>query len=241
MTNLIASDSFDTLLNSFATKAALGDQEGIADIRLNEQEKTVFLNQAQESLVISLYNGRNSSGGSFEETEGLRRYLAPLVEEASLLPIANSAGIPLGDGSKHKFFTLPSPPAYPAVWFIVFEEVTINDTSKPCFNADNKPVMEVVPVRHDEYNRLKKNPFRGANNRRALRLDLSEDNIEIVCKYEVEKYHLRYLRKPVDIDLVDGDEDAEFSELPDSLHHRILEIAVEMALRSKGLIKNENK
>ena len=238
MTNSVASDSFDTLLNSYATKAAMGNQEGIADLRLDEYEKTVFLNKAQETLVISLYNGRNPSGNSFEKTEELRRYLAPLVEESVLEPISNSAGIPLGDSSKHKFFTLPN---NPAVWFIVFEEVTINDTSKPCFNADNKPVMEVVPVRHDEYNRLKKNPFRGANNRRALRLDLSEDNIEIVCKYEVESYHLRYLRKPVDIDLVDGDEDAEFSELPDSLHQRILEIAVEMALHSKGLIKNENK
>ena len=254
MTNEVISNAFDTLLNSYATKSALGDQDGIRDIRLDEYEKSVFLTKAQEELVISLYNGRNSSGNGFEETEELRRYLSPLVVDDVLEPIETSNGLPLGDGSTHTFFTLPDGNSeegnlMPAVWFLVYEEVKITDTNrcenKLLQNNEEKlkgSYMEVTPVRHDEYQRLRKNPFRGANNRRALRLDLSEGNIEIVCKYKVAEYHIRYIRKPVPIDLVEGEDNSEVSELPSSLHQRILEMAVEMALRSKGIIKNtENK
>jgi hypothetical protein len=108
----------------------------------------------------------------------------------------------------------------------------------------------VVPVRQDEYHKLKKNPFRGANDRRALRLDLSEGNVEIVSKYTVTKYYLRYLKKlnpiilvnlPNDVS-IDGRNKSQTCELHESLHQRILELAVRMALQSKGYtINNENK
>ena len=60
------SDRFDVLLNSYATKAGFGSQDGVGDIRLNEHEKSVFLTQAQEDIVLSLYTGKNSYGESFE-------------------------------------------------------------------------------------------------------------------------------------------------------------------------------
>ena len=99
------------------------------------------------------------------------------------------------------------------------------------------------------YHKIKKNPFRGANFRRTLRLDLSDNNVEIVSKYEVTKYYVRYLRKLKPIILVDLPNEltigglgvATESEIHESLHQRMLEMAVQRALQSKGININENK
>ena len=174
----------------------------------------------------------------FEETEELRRYLSDLIEEAELEPLSSTSGKPIGIDSKSKFFTLPED-----LWFITYESVLLSEGK-----CENHTTMEVVPVRQDEYHRIKKNPFRGANDRRALRLDLSEGNVEIVCKYPVAEYYVRYLKKLKPIILVQLDDDTQLrgettpmtSELPESLHLRILNRAVEMALQSRGYTREQN-
>lgn len=241
MTREDFSNSFDTQLSSYAHTASFGDDTFKGDIRLDEYEKSLFLTKAQEELVLSLYNGRNSSLQGFEETEELRRYLSNLIEEKKISPIETSDGKPLGMESSSKFFTLPED-----LWFITYESVIISDGK-----CENTTSMEVVPVRQDEYHRLKKNPFRGANDRRSLRLDLGDDNVEIVSKYKVTKYYIRYLRKVKPIILVNlsdgleiqGESTATDCELHESLHERILEMAVMMALQSKGynVSKNNNE
>ena len=232
------SHGFDTLVNSYSRNSSFG--ETMPDIRFDEYEKSQFLTKSQEELVLSLYTGKNPYGESFEQTEELRRYLAPLVEEVTLTPIETTGGKPLGMDSKSKFFTLPE-----NLWFITYESVKIGNPE--CESMDTQ---DVFPVRQDEYHKLKKNPFRGANNRRALRLDLSEGNVEIISIYEVSKYYVRYLRKIKPILLIDlegenmelnGYSRAQECELHESLHQRILERAVIMALQSKGIGYNENK
>ena len=235
------SNSFDTLLNSFARTAQFGDAANKADVSLDEYEKSVFLTRYQEELALSLYNGKNPLGEGFEQTEEIRRYLSNLIKEAELTPIATSDGKPLGIESNSKFFTLPAD-----LWFITYEGVIISNGK-----CEDSTSIDVYPVRQDEYHKIKKNPFRGANDRRALRLDLSEGNVEIISKYTVTKYYLRYLRKLKPIVLqnftnegvsVDGVSTATDCELPSFLHQRILEGAVMLALRSKGInINTENK
>ena len=250
MTTNEFSHQFDTLLSSYAATAAFGKQDNPASIELDEYEKSLFLTNAQEEVVLSLYTGRNSSLQGFEETEELRRYLSNLVCVAELKPIETSDGKFLGIESNSRFFTLPDGTAdgedkpLPAVWFITYESVTLE--SGKC---DSHSSMQVVPVRQDEYHKIKKNPFRGANDRRALRFDLSEGVVEIVCKYPVTKYYIRYLKQPKPIILVQLNDDTELrgeknvteSELPESLHLRILNRAVEMALQSRGYTKNNNR
>jgi len=232
------SHQFDTLLSSHATIAAFGKQDSPATIELDEYEKSLFLTNSQEEIALSLYTGRNSSGLSFEETEELRRYLSNLVCEAELSPITTTDGKPLGIESTSKFFTLPKD-----LWFITYESVALEKGK-----CESHSSMEVVPVRQDEYHKIKKNPFRGANDRRALRLDLSEGNVEIVCKYPVSEYYIRYLKQLKPIILTQLDDDTQLrgetspmtSELPESLHLRILNRAVEMALQSRGYTRNNN-
>ena len=233
------SDGFTTLLNSYSAQASFGNQESSGAIVLDEYEKSLFLTKAQEELVLGLYSGRNPYGEGFESTEELRRYLYPLICESTLSPIVNSGGIPLGGEGGHYFFTLPDGTEdAPNVWFITYESVGVTGTTCKDRTAS---LLEVVPVKQDEYHRLRKNPFRGVTNRRALRLDLSGGVVEIVSKFKITSYYIRYLRKPKPIVLetlsdgltIDGEVNAQTSELPDVLHQRILEEAVRMAIECR--------
>ena len=226
------SNSFDTLLNSYALISNFGEETSKQTITLDEYEKSVLLTKAQEEIVLSLYNGKNPYGEAFEGTEELRRYLSNLITEKSLKPITNTSGTPLGLESKSKFFTLPED-----LWFITLESVVI-DNSK----CDAETIMKVYPVKQDEYQAIRDNPFRGANDRRALRLDLSEGNVEIICKYMIAIYYIRYIKKVPPIILedlpndltIEGKSEASNCILHEALHQKILDKAVQLALQSRG-------
>lgn len=233
MTNNEFSDSFDTLVSSYRRFKDFDKREMLDSIEFDEYEKSVWLTKSQEELVISLYNGKNPFGDSFESTEELRRYLSPLVKEMEIDPIEDSTGIAKGMDDKSKFFVLPD-----KLWFITYEDVTTSNG--PC-GKNSK--LDVLPVTQDEYLKVKKNPFRGANGRRALRLDLSGGVIEIICEYNVTKYYIRYIKKPDPIVLeglpngltIESVGTESKCKLHEALHQRILERAVRMALQSKGL------
>lgn len=226
------SNSFDTLLNSYALISNFGEETSKQTITLDEYEKSVLLTKAQEEIVLSLYNGKNPYGEAFEGTEELRRYLSNLITEKSLKPITNTSGTPLGLESKSKFFTLPED-----LWFITLESVVI-DNSK----CGAETIMKVYPVKQDEYQAIRDNPFRGANDRRALRLDLSEGNVEIICKYMIAIYYIRYIKKVPPIILedlpndltIEGKSEASNCILHEALHQKILDKAVQLALQSRG-------
>ena len=59
---------FDILFNNISSNQAPG---------LSEYEKSVFLTQAMEAVILDLYKG--TGGDSFESTEELTRYLNTLV------------------------------------------------------------------------------------------------------------------------------------------------------------------
>ena len=240
MRNPDFSHGFDTLLSSYATVAGFGKVDSPATIKLDEFEKSQFLTKSQEEEVLSLYSGKNPSGESFEHTEELRRYLAPLVKEAELQPIETSNGKPLGMESSSKFFTLPED-----LWFITYERAVAAEEE-----CDYKKNQEVYPVRQDEYHKIRKNPFRGVSDRRALRLDLSENVIEVISKLGITSYYVRYLKKLKPIVLenfsadnlsINGVSTPTECELHESLHQRILQRAVVMAIASRGYMTSNNE
>lgn len=240
MTREEFSNGFDTMLNSYSASANFGEESTKQSIALDEYEKSLLLTKAQNELVVNLYNGRNPYGESFESTEELRRYLSNLVVEKYLKPITNTSGTPLGITSTSFFFTLPED-----LWFITLESVIL-DNGK----CRGETYMKVYPTKQDEYLNLKDNPFRGANDRRALRLDLSEGNVEIICKYLITRYYIRYIKKVPPIILTDlpdnltieGKREASNCILHEALHQKILDRAVQIALQSKGYsLQRENR
>ena len=181
---------------------------------LDAYEKSALLTTYQETLVRSLYNG-NITGQSFEETEEMRRSLDVLIQQAS---------IPSTTSNK---YSLPD-----EVMFIIQEEVIV-DKNKDCKNI----TIPVVPVRYDEWNRIKSNPFKGPNERRVIRLDIGKKRVELKSIYPIQFYKVSYIRYPRPIILerltgelsINNSKDESTCELDDSLHRIILEGAVRLA------------
>lgn len=227
------SNGFDTLMNSYSRVPDEGTQDPLA---LDEYEKSLFLTQAQEEIALSLYTGKNATGESFEVTEENRRYLADLIKEAILTPITNSNGSILGIDSSSKFFTLPED-----VWFITYESARVTNTCRHDCRHIN--TIEAIPITQDEYHKVRRNPFRGVSSRRALRLDLADNVIEVISKKPVLKYYIRYIRKLTPIVLIDlpdgmsiqGVREATNCQLHEGLHKSILQRAVMLAIQSKGI------
>lgn len=223
------SNEFDTLINSYSNTPNFGETHKL-DVTLDEYEKSVFLTEAQEDIVIEFYTGRSQSGESFERTEEIRRYLSDLVETATLTDKV-SGYIGLSDTSA--FFKLPE-----KVWFITYEAVKLSDDSLGCMN--NNTAL-VTPVTQDEYYRISRNPFRGPTENRVLRLDVKDKIVEIVSDYNVSSYTVRYVSRPAPIILVDLPEGLSINnvntrtecELNPAIHRAILERAVRLALISR--------
>ena len=56
------SDGFDTLVSSYMRFKNFDKKEEIDSIEFDEYEKSLFLTNAQEEIVVNLYNGKNIYG-----------------------------------------------------------------------------------------------------------------------------------------------------------------------------------
>ena len=228
MTNLEFSNEFDALLSSYSYNPSFGKTDNLA---LDEYEKSLFLTKAQEEIVIELYNSKNPFGDSFEKTEEIRRYLSSLINTKKL-NISNDNYIGLSQNSK--FVELPK-----ELLFITYESAILKSETSQCIN--NKEV-QVLPVTQDEYHRIKDNPFRGPTDNRILRLDYTDGIVELISKFDISYYLVRYLSRPEPIILQDLEdvtinEEKKYTEckLNPVLHRTILDRAVKLALASKSL------
>ena len=227
------SNTFDTLLNSYSTQSQFGEQASKREIVLDEYEKSLYLTRAQEEIVVNLYNGRNSYGVTFEGTEELRRYLEGLVKTKKYL--SEDAIESTGVNENSVFFRLPEDIA-----FITLEQVIFDDKLLGCYDGS---VASVYPITQDEYERVKNNPFRGPTKYKVIRLDPGDNLVELISKYKIGTYLLRYLSRPNPIILedlpnkltVNGENTERECELNPILHDTILTRAVQLALQSKGI------
>lgn len=231
MTTSEMSNEFDTLLNSNSMRTEFGLTDPLA---VDEYEKSVFLTQAQELIVIQIYTGK-FNGKGFEKTEEIRRYMSNLVN--TYVTSEKKTGH-LGLSKSSMFFEIPSD-----VWFITYESAMLQDERLECLNGQE---AIIVPVTQDEYYRIAKNPFRGPTKGRALRLDNANNIVEIISDYNIDKYLIRYIAKPTPIVLadldrvsIDGVNTVTECKLDEALHRFILEEAVKIAIRSKTPLANQ--
>lgn len=226
MTNEEFSNEFDNLVNKNIAKPFGVDS---TPLEFDEYEKSMFLTKAQENVVISLYRG-TLTGDSFEKTEELRRYLNELIKTYTTTNKVENEG--LTDNSY--FFDIPDD-----VWFITYESAVSQDERLGCAKGT---VMEVVPTAQDDLYKTSRNPFRGPNKRRVLRLDVEGKVVELISKFDIDKYQIRYLAKPEPIILIDLPEDLSINGLTKktecilnpAIHRVILETAVDLALKSRA-------
>lgn len=194
MTNPELLNEFNLLYNNVMSNGAPG---------FNEYEISVFLTEAQEALVKELYSGKNVFRSSFESSEEATRSLTNLLRTYSTMEQFSPKyprDIRKAISANSYFFQLPLD-----VWYIVREQIKISPEENLC---DISEPIDVVPVTHDDFSKIRKNPFRKEGTHRALRLSLDNNIVEIISKYNIYSYFLRYLIKPspiVLINLIDQD------------------------------------
>jgi hypothetical protein len=218
---------FDQLYNNITSNKAPG---------LNSFEKSRFLTDAQEAIVVGLYNG--SFGKAFESTEDVSNYLAPLVAQANFEQVI-TGDFPKVSATKSFIFELPD--GKPEILFRTLELCTLTEDC-----GDVQAV--VVPVTQDEYWRTSRDPFKRQNERKVLRLIYSDASVadgnlsvqkysELISDFTIKDYTVRYIKRPEPIILRDlpnglsiqGKTAAQTCLLDDALHQAILTEAVRLA------------
>lgn len=233
MTNQEFSDRFDVLVNAYNIEQGFGQQDYLA---FNEYEKSVFLTQALSEFVVSFYDGKNNYGNIFERTEEDRRFLNSLIRTALITESYDAPTSTPLNSNYSQLFELPSD-----VLFITYEQAIFEDQSV------NSKTALVVPVTQDDYYKTVENPFRGPTKKRVLRLDVEGNIVELISKYRIGAYQVRYVSKPRPIILTDLPDDLEIwgsqneqeCELDDATHEWILTRAVQLALSSKNVGANK--
>ena len=212
---------FDLLYNNIMSNKAPG---------LSGYEKSLFLTQAQESIVLDIYSGKY--GDSFERTEETTSYLNQLLKQRTYDSGEFTEGNKLD--TRSIFVTLPED-----IWFKTGETAYIIDDSYKC-NVDGLREVMVFPVTQDTFVRTKRSPFRGPNERRILRLDSTNKQVELISNYEIHSYTIRYLSRPEPIILVQlpqgltigGKSSPQTCLLNTAIHRAILSKAVLIAKSS---------
>lgn len=200
-------------------------------IQLNEYEKSVYLTKAQEAIVDNLY-------AEYDSTELVRRQLHNLVYVNSIDITNDIYKSDIMGYTQYRILCSTLYTASTSIKAILNEYVTLTTS---CGDS----MLYVTPVKQDELIKILGNPFRTANDNRALRIEdryLNANTLKLICKSfeEVQNitYNVVYLRNPKPIILEDlrnitiNDESKQSTsiDLSEDLHRKIIEIAVSMVL-----------
>lgn len=219
------SNLFDTLLQPYITKDVLGEQNTLA---FDEYEKSVFLTKAQEQIVLELYQ-------ELEQSEENRKYLSNLIKTSNYVPVGEQDEDLINNTFKSYKVEMED-----SILFMIYEQCTLRDEN----NCINNKIASVVPTIHDDLDKVLKNPFKSPNSRKVIRLDF-DNKIELISKYNISNYKVRYLKRPNPIILVtledlniDKKQEVSNGETNPILHERIVQRAVQLAVQSK--VKSNN-
>ena len=221
------SNSFDTLLQPYITKESFSEQNNLA---FDEYEKSIFLTKAQEQIVLELYQ-------ELEQSEEVRKYLSNLIKTDNYVPVGEQDETLINNNFKSYKVEISND-----ILFMIYEQCTLSDEN----NCINNKIVSVVPTIHDDLDKVLKNPFKSPNSRKVIRLDF-DNKIELISKYNISNYKVRYLKKPNPIILValednlsinNGDTKVSNGETNPILHERIVQRAVQLAVQSK--VKSNN-
>lgn len=221
------SNSFDTLLQPYIAKESFSEQNNLA---FDEYEKSIFLTKAQEQIVLELYQ-------ELEQSEEVRKYLSNLIKTDNYVPIGEQDETLINNSFKSYKVEISND-----ILFMIYEQCTLSDEN----NCINNKIVSVVPTIHDDLDKVLKNPFKSPNSRKVIRLDF-DNKIELISKYSISNYKVRYLKKPNPIILValednlsinNGDTKVSNGETNPILHERIVQRAVQLAVQSK--VKSNN-
>jgi hypothetical protein len=258
MTTEEFSNEFDVLINAFKHKAELGDQGSLADLSINEYEKSVYLTKAQDNILKAYFSkSLNPYGESFDASSKMQIDFSTLI----VCKRFNISNAKKGEGFSDRgylftftddLFITDGKQQFPL--FLLNEKVSTGETT-PEFKIYKSYV--IVPINYSEYNRIMSKAYPEPLKRQAWRLfntneHLVNRKLEIILrtddKYTPLYYDIRYVRKPQPIILsdledttIEGISKNTQCELDVTIHQEILQEAVRIALASNGIETNDFK
>lgn len=227
MTTTEFSLEFDILYNNIMSDIAPG---------LNTYEKSVFLTKAQEELIKNYFNPKGNK--YVEGFDGSAKRQTDFSNLITVEPLSAETGDMIKQHeNSSSIFKIPD-----ELMLFIQESLKVNI-------EDTTRVLQVIPLRYDEYMRLMMRPFHYPARNQAWRIlgnshksgtDM-ERHVEIVYHLgetlSDNPYVITYVRRPNPIiieDLVSGvsinglTEKSE-CELNEEIHREILQRAVELA------------
>lgn len=217
--------------------------DGINYPNFLSEEIDLLLNQAQDRFVKQRYGKNNLKKTSFEEEQKRVEDLKALVRQAIAVPYASSSSN-IANNSQSIVLTTDE-------MFVIQEKAHItcdscNGTIVRNTNIQGFPTVqatesgievEVRPITHLEYDKIKNDPFKGPDYTKVLRLMFNSvegisstylNRIELIpaegCS--IIRYIYRYIKRPDRISLV-GNTTCELAEYT---HQEIVDEAVKIAL-----------
>ena len=241
MTTQEFSSTFDTLLNSYDSKAMFGEAASKEDIVLDEYEKSVLLTQAQDIIVKSYFDrALNQQGQGFDDSQ--RRQ----VDFSNLITVGTGTAT---DGTTYdergKLFKMPS-----KILFPLNEKLKVTTGSAASLYV-------VVPMNYKEYDRMMSKAYSQPLKKQCWRLFQNVSGVDIISEIipiegslsetSILEYKIRYVRRPNPIILtnlaftqsqsnlnIDGVTEVTECELNPIIHMDILNKAVEIAYSTRG-------
>lgn len=234
MTTQEFSAAFDTLLNSYNSKASFGETSSKTEIVLDEYEKSVFLTQAQDIIIKSYFNKNTNPQG-----EGIDDSTRRQVDFSSLITVKSCAVD--SSSSIVKFDTRGTIFKAPDDLLVILNE-------KCTIGSKN---YVVVPINYGEYDRLMTKAYSQPLKKQCWRLfhtsgtTLYSEVIPNEKDSNITEYKVRYVKRPAPIILVDlnftnqeslevgGKKSISECTLNPIVHADILNKAFELAIISK--------
>lgn len=211
---------FDVLYNNITSNQAPG---------LNAYEKSVFLTKGQDEILKNYFNPKSKGNTTQDGFDGNAKRQVDFSMLTSVETKSSGFENPLFDTRENtKSVGLPS-----KLMFAINEVAEVTRDGK-------KVILQVIPIKFDEYSRLMCKPYKRPLKYQAWRLTnnniSNKADIVIGPSDTLTKYTIRYVRRPnpiivSDLDglTIEGKSTASKCELDPILHEEILQRAVELA------------
>lgn len=211
---------FDVLYNNITSNQAPG---------LNAYEKSVFLTKGQDEILKNYFNPKSKGNTTQDGFDGNAKRQVDFSMLTSVETKSSGFENPLFDTRENtKSVGLPS-----KLMFAINEVVEVTRNNK-------QVILQVIPIKFDEYSRLMCKPYKRPLKYQAWRLTnnniSNKADIVIGPSDTLTKYTIRYVRRPnpiivSDLDglTIEGKSTASKCELDSILHEEILQRAVELA------------
>lgn len=202
-------------------------QSNFSAPEVTPEEVDIYLNNAQYQFMKIL------TEQGLEKSQEWLDYLKNITTTYSVAP----QPVAVSNKPNGRYVALPATPANVYNYRLALLEEA--DISFINCNVQTTARVPVIPVTRDEYNKIVMNPFKKPWKEEIIRLVSDNNNFEIIAfpGATITTYYLDYLREPVRIQygsqysIPVADQDCE---LESKAATKIIEIAVELALKTMG-------